>query len=134
MTVNTQASTRLIFGREPAIFTAIVSAIVVTATAFGTDLNTDQQGLIIAATEAVLAVIVGFTVRETLFPALTGLVKVAVPLLVAFGLDLTLEQQGALLALITLAISFYGDRPQLTPKVNVVEGGVVSGSVVDREI
>ncbi|QGJ92130.1 hypothetical protein PBI_LAUER_21 [Gordonia phage Lauer] len=109
-------ATRTVFGREPAAWTGLVTAAIVLLTSFGIAIDTDTQGYIIAAVEAVLGVVVVIAVRETVYPALTALVRAAIPLVVALGLDLTIEQQGAILALSTVLLSFVATRPQVTPQ------------------
>lgn len=115
---------RLVFGREPAAWTALISAAVVLLTTFGIGISTDTQGIILAAVNAVLGLIVVITVRESVYPALVAVVQTAVPLVVAFGLHLTEAQQGAVLAVATVTLGFVFTRPQVTPKI--VDGEVLS--------
>lgn len=115
--MTTPTSTRLVFGREPAAWTALVSAALVLLTTFGISISTDTQGVIIAAVNAILGLIVVITVRESVYPALVAVVQTTIPLVVAFGLDLTEQQQGAILAVATVTLGFAFTRPQVTPKV-----------------
>lgn len=116
---------RQVFGREPAAWTGVVSAALTLLVSFGLELDTETQGYIIAAVEAVLGVIVVVKVKESVYPALIALVRVSIPLVVALGLSLTIEQQGAVLAFATILLTFVGTRPQVTPKV-VVDGEVLA--------
>jgi hypothetical protein len=50
----------MIWGREPALFMAAISAVIALAVGFGLHITTEQMGLIMAATAA----IVGFIVRQ----------------------------------------------------------------------
>lgn len=120
MTTQTSPA-RLVFGREPAAWTALASAVLVLLTTFGFNVATETQGIILAAFNAILGLIVVVTVRESVYPALVAVVQTAVPLVVAFGLDLTNQQQGAILAVSTITLGFVFTRPQVTPKANVGE-------------
>ncbi|WP_270483415.1 MULTISPECIES: hypothetical protein [Gordonia] len=126
MTVSTRTPARLVFGREPAAWAALISAGLVLLTTFGIHISTETQGVITAAVNAVLGLIVVVSVKESVYPALVGLVQTVVPLVVAFGLDLTDAQQGAILAAGTLLLGFVFTRPQVTAKANVVDGEVLS--------
>lgn len=113
---TSSASPRLVFGREPAAWTSLISAALVLLTTFGITISTETQGIILAAANAVLGLIVVITVRESVYPALIAVVQTAIPLVVAFGLHLTEAQQGAILAAATVTLGFAFTRPQVTPK------------------
>lgn len=117
MTTSTPTP-RLVFGREPAAWTALISAALVLLTTFGIGISTETQGVILAAVNAVLGLIVVITVRESVYPALVAVVQTTVPLVVAFGLHLTEAQQGAVLAVATVTLGFVFTRPQVTPKAS----------------
>lgn len=125
MTTN-PSTTSLVFGREPAAWTSLVSATLVLLTTFGLSISTETQGVIIAAVNAVFGLIVVIMVRESIYPALVAVVQTAIPLVVAFGLHLTDAQQGAILAAATVLIGFVLTRPQVTPKANIVDGEVLA--------
>lgn len=122
MTTTTPA--RLVLGREPAAWTSLISAALVLLTTFGITISTETQGVIIAAVNAVLGLVVVLAVKESVYPALVAVVQTAVPLFVAFGLHLTDSQQGAILAVASVTLGFVFTRPQVTPKV--VDGQVLS--------
>ena len=126
MSVSTRTPARLVFGREPAAWAALISAGLVLLTTFGFQISTETQGVIMAAVNAVLGLLVVVSVKESVYPALVGLVQTIVPLVVAFGLDLTDAQQAALLAAGTVFLGFVFTRPQVTAKANVVDGEVLS--------
>lgn len=123
-TTNTPA--RLVLGREPAAWTSLISAALVLLTTFGISISTATQGVIIAAVNAVLGLIVVVLVKESVYPALVAVVQTTVPLVVAFGLDLTDSQQGAILAGATVLLGFVFTRPQVTAKANIIDGEVLS--------
>ncbi len=120
MTTSTPTP-RLVFGREPAAWTALISAALVLLTTFGIGISTETQGVILAAVNAVLGLIVVIMVRESVYPALVAVVQTTVPLVVAFGLHLTEAQQGAVLAVATVTLGFVFTRPQVTPKASAPE-------------
>lgn len=123
---------RLVLGREPAAWTALVSAILVLLTTFGFNIPTETQGVFMAAVNAVLGLLVVISVKESVYPALVAVVQTAVPLVVAFGLNLSEQQQGAILAVSTIALGFLFTRPQVTPKVSV--GIELPADGVEREV
>ncbi|OCH80316.1 hypothetical protein [Gordonia sp. UCD-TK1] len=123
---------RLVFGREPAAWTALISAVLVLLTTFGFNISTDVQGVIMAAVNAVLGLIVVITVRESVYPALVAVVQTALPLVVAFGLHLSEQQQGAILAVSTITLGFVFTRPQVTPKAST--GLELPADGVEREV
>ncbi|SDU64471.1 hypothetical protein [Gordonia westfalica] len=117
MSVPTHTPT-LVFGREPAAWTAAIMSAVALVVAFGINVSTETQGIIQAFVNAVLSLIVVITVRETVLPAIVGVIGTGLPLLVAFGFDLTDQQQGAILAAAPLVLGLLVTRPQVTPTVN----------------
>lgn len=123
---------RLVFGREPAAWTALISAVLVLLTTFGFNISTDVQGVIMAAVNAVLGLIVVITVKESVYPALVAVVQTALPLMVAFGLNLSEQQQGAILAVSTITLGFVFTRPQVTPKAST--GLELPADGVEREV
>jgi len=123
---------RLVFGREPAAWTALISAVLVLLTTFGFNISTDVQGVIMAAVNAVLGLIVVITVKESVYPALVAVVQTALPLVVAFGLHLSEQQQGAILAVSTITLGFVFTRPQVTPKAST--GLELPADGVEREV
>lgn len=116
MTVSTTPA-RLVFGREPAAWAGAIMAAVALLVAFGFNITTETQGLIQAAVNAVLSLIVVISVRETVLLTILGVVQTGLPLVVAFGFSVTEAQQGAILAAASLFLTLIATRPQVTPKV-----------------
>ncbi|MDJ0006524.1 hypothetical protein [Gordonia alkanivorans] len=113
-------SNRLVFGREPAAWTSAIMASVALLVAFGIDVSTETQGLIQAAVNAILGLIVVVSVRENVLPAIIAVIQTGLPLVVAFGLHLTEAQQGAVLAASSLTLGLLFTRPQVTPKATPI--------------
>ncbi|ETD31533.1 hypothetical protein [Williamsia sp. D3] len=130
MTTHTPTA-RLIFGREPAAWAGAIMAAVALLVAFGLNITTETQGLIQAAVNAVLSLIVVISVRETVLPAILGVVQTGLPLVVAFGFQVTEAQQGAILAAASLFLTLIATRPQVTPKVSL--GIEVPADGIERE-
>ncbi|WP_329133296.1 hypothetical protein OG552_15510 [Streptomyces sp. NBC_01476] len=105
-----------IFGREPALWLALVAVAVKLATAFGLDLTNDQQAVINAVAAAVVGVLVAFSVHDGINAAILGLVQAGLALAAGFGLHWTPEQQSTVLSL-TAAVVAMWTRTQVTAKV-----------------
>ena len=97
-----------ILGKEPAFFVGVVEALLALLLTFGIPgLTQDNAGVIVAAVNALLGLVVAYATRTTLFSALVGFAKAALVLAVTFGAPLTDAQTGAAMALIVLLASGY---------------------------
>ncbi|WP_309029312.1 hypothetical protein [Streptomyces alfalfae] len=104
-----------IFGREPALIIATVSACLSLLVSFGFDgLSAEQAAAIVAVISAVFAAATAAITRPIAPSAFTGLVAAAVALLAAYGLDVSQETVGALNAII-LAVLGLLTRGQVAP-------------------
>ncbi|WP_329131752.1 hypothetical protein OG552_11075 [Streptomyces sp. NBC_01476] len=121
-------TTPVIFGREPALWLALVAVAVKLATAFGLDVTTDQQAVINAVAAALVGVIVAFLVHDGISAAILGLVQAGVALAVGFGLDWSADQQAVVLSLASALVAMW-TRTQVTAKVPAAPAaaGSVSG-------
>jgi hypothetical protein len=105
-----------IFGREPALWLALVAIVVKLATAFGLDLTNDQQAVINAVAAAVVGVLVAFSVHDGIGAAVLGLVQAGLALAVGFGLHWSPDQQSTVLSLASALVAMW-TRTQVTAKV-----------------
>ncbi|WNI16249.1 hypothetical protein [Actinacidiphila sp. ITFR-21] len=105
-----------IFGREPALWLALVAVIVKLSTAFGLDLTNDQQAVINAAAAAVVGLLVALSVHDGISAAVLGLVQAGLALAVGFGLHWSPEQQSTVLSLASALVAMW-TRTQVTAKV-----------------
>ncbi|AOE44373.1 hypothetical protein SEA_GHOBES_21 [Gordonia phage Ghobes] len=108
---------KLLFGREPAGWLALVSAAVSLVGAFAVGFDAQTQGLVVAFANAVLGALLAWQTRPLAPAAFVAVVQTALPLLVAFGLDWTAEQQATLLTVSSVVLNLALVRPQVQPLV-----------------
>lgn len=114
----------LIFGREPAVVFAALSALLGLIVASGvTGLTTDQAGTITVAASAVFAAIVAAFSRPIAPTAFVGAFTAAATALAAFHFNLSPEFIGAGNGFIT-AVLLYINRGHVTP--TTVRGEVIA--------
>jgi hypothetical protein len=103
------------FARDPVVWTNLVAALVMAASVFGLDLDTETQGAVNAVAVAVAGLITGWKVAVDGGVALVmGLFKALIALSIAFGLHWTDQQQLVVMTLITaLGAAFV--RTQVSP-------------------
>jgi hypothetical protein len=94
-----------IFGREPALWGALLASIIYVLGAFVLPFTTDQESLLIAVVSAVIGVVVAVGTRDGWSAAALGLVKSVLALALGFGLHWSPEQQAVAL---TLAAALVG--------------------------
>lgn len=88
-----------IFGREPALWLGLVSAVVQLVSALWLPLTVEQQGGVNAVAVAVLGVVTAVAVaKERVAPAVLGLVQAVLALALAFGLHLPDTHQSVIMA------------------------------------
>ncbi|QBI97713.1 membrane protein [Gordonia phage Dogfish] len=127
MSVPTHTPARLIFGREPALISAAIMAIIGLVSGFVLPISTTTQALIQTFVGALLALWVLIAVRENIVPGILALVQAALPLVVVAGADLSTDEQGQIYAAAAILLALLA-RPNLTPKVNVIDGEVLAGT------
>lgn len=104
-----------IFGREPALWLALVAVAVKLSTAFGLDLTNDQQAVVNAAAAAVVGLVITLSVHDGIGAGVLGLVQAGLALAVGFGLHWTPDQQAVVLSLASALVAMW-TRTQVTPK------------------
>ncbi|AOE44843.1 holin [Gordonia phage Terapin] len=134
MTVTTTKTPALIFNREPAAIQGFVMMLVALFSGFAIPVSETGQAVIQTVVGAVLFLWVAIKVRENIYPAILALTAAILPLAVHYGLELNKDEQSLILSGVSLTLAFIAGRPGLTPKVNVVEGSVVPGSIRDEAI
>jgi nicotinamide riboside transporter PnuC len=91
----------VILGREPALWAAVVKALVAVISLFVINLTVDQQGAINALVAVILGVLVAVQVSaEKAVPFLLGLAEAGIYLAVSFGWNVTEAAQIVLLTLV----------------------------------
>ncbi|MFD4788790.1 hypothetical protein ACFWN1_17355 [Streptomyces sp. NPDC058459] len=104
-----------IFGREPALILAAVSAALSLVVSFGFGLTAEQASAIVAVIGGAFAAATAAITRPIAPSAFTGLVAAAVALLAAYGLNVSAETVGAL-NMCVLAVLGLLTRGQVSPK------------------
>lgn len=105
---------KTIFGREPALIIATISAGLSLLVTFNVGLSGEQAGALVAAISAVLAAGTAAITRPIAPSAFTGLVAAAVALLAAYGFNVSPETVGGLNAVV-LAVLGLVTRGQVSP-------------------
>ncbi|MEU4218112.1 hypothetical protein [Actinoplanes sp. NPDC026623] len=110
------AGTVRIFGREVALWLALIAAGVKLASAFWLHLSDDQQTLVNAGAAATAGLLVAFLVHDGIQAAVLGFAQAVLALGVGFGLDMPADQQAVLLSFIAVAVGMF-ERTQVTAPV-----------------
>jgi hypothetical protein len=105
-----------IFGREPALWLALVAVAVKLSTAFGLNLTDGQQAVINAIAAALVGLTVAILVHDGIGVAVLGFVQAGVALAVGFGLHWNPGQQAVVLSLASALVAMW-TRTQVTAKV-----------------
>lgn len=106
-----------IYGREPAVWMALVAAVWGVLSAFGIGFSDQTQSVVTAAIAAALGLAVAVQVGDGLLAALNGLVVAAVSLVSHFALHWSAEEQAAKVGALTLLIAWFVTRPAVTAPV-----------------
>lgn len=110
--------TRLILGREPAYWLALVSGLIAFVSAAVTPLTTDQQGVLNACISALFGIITaGFLAGEKSVAAIVGFFKALIAVGLAFGLSLSPEVQSTAMVVVELVLTGVLVRPNVIAPV-----------------
>lgn len=104
-----------LLGREPALWTALVTAALGALTAFGVDVSPTVQGVIVAAVSAGLGLIVAITVHDGVAAAVLGFAQALVSLVVGLGYDLSPDNQMKIMALVIAAVAWVTRKVSTAP-------------------
>lgn len=107
---------KTIFGREPALWLALVAVGVKLLSAFVANVSTDQQAIINAAAAAVAGLVVAAQTRDGIASAALGLVQAVIALAVGFGLHWSADQQAIMMSF-AAAVAAMFVRTQVTAPV-----------------
>lgn len=114
-----------IFGREPALWLALIGAVVTWAVSLGLDwLNAGQATAIITA---VTALVIALTTRPIAPALFVGAVSAGAALFGQYGLHWSEAAVTGLGAIILAGFALFGIRPQATPAADprTIDGQVV---------
>lgn len=102
-----------IFGREPALWLALIAVVVKMAAAFGLDVSADQQAAINATAAVIVGLIVAIMVHDGVGAAVLGVVQGVLALGVGFGLDWSADRQAVVMSLGAALVAMW-TRTQVT--------------------
>lgn len=110
-----------IFGREPALWLALVAALVQGA-GLVLDWTSEQQGAINAVAVALLGAVTAFVVKDGVSAAVLGGAQAVLNLVLAFGLHVDTAMQAAIMALVAAVVGMFV-RTQVLAPVSPVDAG-----------
>lgn len=112
-----------IFGRDPAIFLAVIAAAIKLVAAFLIDLTVDQQAVLNTVAAAAVGVAVAYIARrDGQVAALLGFAQAGLAAAVGFGLDMSAEDQAVLLSFVSVVLGMF-ERTQITAPVPATDTG-----------
>jgi hypothetical protein len=107
-------TTMKIFGKEPALWLALLYASVVMFSGFVLPLSVDQQGCVNAVGAALVGLLTAISVdKDGLSAAIIGFIKAGLALGLAFGLHLTPEKQSIAMTFAAAVVAMFV-RTQVT--------------------
>lgn len=105
-----------LFGREPALWLALVAVAVKLSTAFGLDLTSDQQAVINAVASALVGLVIAIAVHDGVGAAVLNFIQGGIALAVGFGLHWSPEQQAVVLSFASAVIAMWTRTQVTAPK------------------
>lgn len=111
-----------VFGREPTLWLAVISSIIVLLGTFSLHWLTGQQAaLIVVAINAIAGAVNAFTVRPIAPAAFTYATASIIAVAGAYGLNLTIEQVASVNALVVPMLALLS-RNQVSPQRTALTG------------
>lgn len=108
-------STTKIFGREQALWLALVTGVVGVLTAFNIGVDPHVQGWVTAVIVFVFAVVNAIRLHDGLNALVTGIATSLFSLFAAFGLDWSSETQAKVLGALVLIVGFITRQVSTNP-------------------
>lgn len=96
-----------IFGREPAVWLALIGALVSALSAFWLHLSVEQQGAVGAAAALVVGLVTAVMTGDGIVAAVLGLAKALFLVMVSFGMHLSPDRQAVLYTLLAAALAAF---------------------------
>ncbi|MEE4541003.1 hypothetical protein V2S66_03345 [Streptomyces sp. V4-01] len=103
------------FGREPAMWLALIAVAVKLSTAFGLDLTDKQQAVINAAAAALVGLLVAISVHDGIGAGVLGLLQAGIALAIGFGLHWSPDQQSTVMSFAAALVAMW-TRTQVIAK------------------
>lgn len=107
-----------IFGRDPVVIAALLSAALQAINMFWLHWTSGQTAAVNAAISVVLmGLAAAFVSVDALLPLLTGVAQALVNVVLVFGVHWSADQVGSITAFVTALVAIWGVRPQVTAVV-----------------
>lgn len=114
-----------IFGREPALWLALVAVAVKLIAAFGVNVSGDQQAVINTVAAAAVGILVAVTAHDGLGAAVLNFLQAGLAAAVGFGLDWSADRQAVVMSFAAAVVAMW-TRTQVTAPVPPVSRPVVA--------
>lgn len=96
-----------VYGREPAVWLAVLGALWQILSAFGLDFDPKLQSIVTAVVAAVLGLVVAVQVHDGIYAAATGLITAATSLVSYFAFDWSAETQAKFVGAVMIVIGLW---------------------------
>lgn len=106
-----------VFGREPAMWLALLGAVWQVVSAFGLDFSAETQAVVTAVVAAVLGLVVAVQVHDGIVAAVNGFVVAAVSAVSYYALHWSAESQAQLVGAVMIVFTFFFVRQNVTAPV-----------------
>lgn len=106
-----------VFGREPAMWLALLGAIWQVVSAFGLDFSAQTQAIVTAIVAAGLGLIVAVRVHDGIISAVNGLVIATVSAVSYYALHWDASLQAKVVGAVMIFYTFFATRQNVTPTV-----------------
>lgn len=106
-----------VFGREPAMWLALLGAVWQVVSAFGLDFGAQTQAIVTAIVAAVLGLIVAVHVHDGIISAVNGLTVAGVSAVSYWCLHWDAGHQAKVVGAVMIVFTFFAVRQNVTPKV-----------------
>lgn len=104
-----------IFGREPALWLALVASAVKLVSAYWLHLGVDQQSLVNALAAAVVGLVVAKIVHDGAPAALLGVAQAGLALAVGLGLHMPADEQATIMTAVGVVVAMFVRTQVIAP-------------------
>lgn len=115
---------KLFFGREPALWLALIGSLISLAGAYVIHLSTDQQGALNGLAAVTLGAVTAWATRDGLPAAILGLAKGVLYVLLAWHFNIPADRQALILTAVSAVVAMYV-RTQVVAPTPPVDGPAV---------
>jgi len=111
-------NTKAIFGREPAVWVALIESSLALAVLLFLHWSSEQTALVMAAVVAVFSLYTARVTKDTLLGVVVGLTKAVIALAIGFGFHLSPDTTAALIAFVSVLMGAF-NRQTTQPLVGL---------------